>query len=328
MAGNGTFDYDYNEPDVLDKLHTEAEEMNNLIYMYTGMYSITILLGVPLNILVIITLFRRIGNYEAAIWLLGMAISDLIFCLFLPFRIFSAWENFTWRFGWILCKLNSFVPFMSMHSTAVVLSFMSLEQLFFNRLSCTSCRFNASKLMLLISWFAAAVLSCPSLVYRVVQYKNNGVVCMDNYEYETTGLVTSEGLKRKSAVLYMRFIFGIILPVASAAICCCLLVLRKNSFQIKSSVNYHITKALVIGHCLCWLPCLCLPLWQHHSTTEISPIFAIIVPVSNALAAMSGCIKPISYIIIGLHFCLPWMKDDCTTTQDGEIEITDLTDLK
>ncbi|XP_048855670.1 chemerin-like receptor 2 [Brienomyrus brachyistius] len=313
-----TFDYDYNGSSVLDKVYTETQEIKILMYMYTGMYSITILLGVPLNILVIITLFCRIGNYEATIWLLGMAISDLIFCLFLPFRIVSAWENFTWRFGWILCKLSSFVPFMSMYSTAFILSFMSLEQLFFNRLSCISCRFNASKNMLLISSFAAAVLSCPSLVYRVVQYKNNGVVCMDNYEYETTGLVTSEGLKRKSTMLYMRFIFGIILPVASTAICYCLLVLRKNSFQIKSSVNYRIRKALVIGHCLCWLPCLCLPLWQHHSTTEISPIFAIIVPVSNALAAMSGCIKPIIYITIGDSLCLPWMKDDYDTTRYGQ----------
>ncbi|XP_048855612.1 chemerin-like receptor 2 [Brienomyrus brachyistius] len=323
---NETFDYDYNETAVPDKLDAEAQEMNNLIYMYTGMYSITILLGVSLNILVIITLFRRIGNYEAAVWLLGMAISDLIFCLFLPFLIVSAWENFTWRFGWILCKLNSFVPFMSMYSTAFILSFMSLEQLFFNRLSCISCRFNASKLTLLISWFAAAVLSCPSLVYRVVQYKNNGEVCMDNYEYETTGLVTSEGLMRKRVVLYMRFIFGFILPVASAAICYCLLVLRKNSFQIKSSVNYHITKALVIGHCLCWLPCLCLPLWQHHSTTEISPIFAIIVPVSNALAAMSGCIKPVIYIFIGDSLCFPWMTDDYATTETELREMADKND--
>nr|XP_023665897.1 G-protein coupled receptor 1-like [Paramormyrops kingsleyae] len=318
-----SFDYDYSETAVLDKLQTEAQEINNLMYMYTGMYGITILLGVPLNILVIITLFRRIGNYEAAIWLLGMAISDLIFCLFLPFHIVSAWDNFTWRFGWILCKLNSFVPFMSMYLTAFILSFMSLEQLFFNKFSCTSCRFNGSKLMLLMSWFAAAVLSCPSLLYRVIQYRKNGEVCMDNYENISTEQVASQ---RKSAVLYMRFIFGIILPVASATICYCLLVLRKNSFQLKSSMKYRIRKALVIGHCLCWLPCLFLPLWQYHSTTDISAIFAIIVPVSNALAAMSGCIKPIIYIIISDSLCLPWMKDDYARTGTELTEIGDKND--
>uniref|UniRef100_A0A3B3RDB4 G-protein coupled receptors family 1 profile domain-containing protein n=1 Tax=Paramormyrops kingsleyae TaxID=1676925 RepID=A0A3B3RDB4_9TELE len=265
-----------------------------------------------------------IGNYEAAIWLLGMAISDLIFCLFLPFHIVSAWDNFTWRFGWILCKLISIVTFTSMYSMAFILSFMSLEQLFFNKFSCTSCRFNASKLMLLISWFAAAILSCPSLLFRVVQHRKNGEVCMDNYENVSTEQAASQGLKRKSTVLYMRLIFGFILPAASAAICCCLLVLKRNSFRTQSSVDYRIRKALVIGHCLCWLPCLFLPLWQHHSTTDISAIFAIIIPVSNALAAISACIKPISYIIIGKHFCFPWMKDDCTTTRNGEIEMADL----
>ncbi|XP_036383940.1 chemokine-like receptor 1 [Megalops cyprinoides] len=189
LQNNTTTDYDYESPGpyMTIQFASEYDMREALKYMYMGMYSIIILLGLPLNTLVIYTIFCKMKRTGRVIWFLGLAVTDLTVCLFLPFQIVSALDDFNWRFGRGLCKFCSFVMFVNMHSTALMLSFMSTDRCLSALVSRACCKSFVSKSMVLLSWTIGTLLSIPSFLFRSVKDTDNGQSCIDDYKTTAEG---------------------------------------------------------------------------------------------------------------------------------------------
>ncbi|MBN3304274.1 CML1 protein, partial [Amia calva] len=324
------YDYDYDNEtnealvDILDCLPKEINITSKRVplkYMYTGMYSLVLLLGVCLNGLVIV-LTCRMKKTTGTIWFLGLAVTDLTFCVFLPFMIIYAMNDFNWTFGLIMCKLNSYVMFINMFSTALILTFLSVHRCFSAlNADCFKkcCTALTATNMVWASWFISAILSTPSLVLRDIAQTPERVICFDNYTYGFLNLNTTEGKVRIKVVILTRFIFGLFLPFFIIGLGSSLVSLKSN-YKFTSSKPYRIVRIMIFAYFLCWGPYHVFMLVALHSRFLGADVVAYGLPVVTILATCNSCINPMIYILKGKDMKMSWMEDIFVTKEPNKLE--------
>uniref|UniRef100_A0A7N8YCC8 Si:dkey-211g8.6 n=1 Tax=Mastacembelus armatus TaxID=205130 RepID=A0A7N8YCC8_9TELE len=95
-----------------------------------SVYILTFLMGVPANILAFCTFCRKVRRRAAPIdiLLLNLTISDLIFLMFLPFKIKEASDNMTWSLPYALCPFSGFVFYVTIYNSTLLLTAVSVER--------------------------------------------------------------------------------------------------------------------------------------------------------------------------------------------------------
>ncbi|KAM9824043.1 free fatty acid receptor 3-like [Neosynchiropus ocellatus] len=95
-----------------------------------SVYMFTFLTGLPTNILAFWTFFRKLQRRAAPIdvLLLNLTISDLIFLAFLPFQMKVASDNMRWTLDFRLCPITSFVFFVTIYNSTLLLTAVSVER--------------------------------------------------------------------------------------------------------------------------------------------------------------------------------------------------------
>ncbi|XP_048793819.1 probable G-protein coupled receptor 34 [Lagopus muta] len=92
-------------------------------------YSVIFVVGLVGNI---IALFAFLCIHQKRnsiqVYLLNVAIADLLLIFCLPFRILYHIFNNTWMFGWILCKIVGTLFYMNMYISIVLLGLISLDR--------------------------------------------------------------------------------------------------------------------------------------------------------------------------------------------------------
>ena len=115
-------------------------------------------------------------------WYLSLAVSDIIFCASLPFNIIYP-ETKEWIFELFMCKFSSFVMFLNMFGSILLLVVISVDH-------CVSVSFpvraqehstigKAFELVFLV-WVAYVALSIPSLVFRDAKTHVGKSMCFNN----------------------------------------------------------------------------------------------------------------------------------------------------
>lgn len=95
-----------------------------------SVYIITFVLGFPTNILAFYTFCKKVRRKPTPIdiLLLNLTISDLLFLIFLPFRMQEAVDNMIWNMPEPLCPLSGFVFYMTIYSSTFFLTAVSVER--------------------------------------------------------------------------------------------------------------------------------------------------------------------------------------------------------
>lgn len=91
--------------------------------------SITLIMGLPANLLALYTLIRKVKQRATPldVLLLSLTVSDLLFLLFLPLRIKEAAEM-KWTLSFFLCPLSGFIYFSTIHNSTLLLTAISVER--------------------------------------------------------------------------------------------------------------------------------------------------------------------------------------------------------
>ncbi|XP_039596580.1 lysophosphatidic acid receptor 5a [Polypterus senegalus] len=98
--------------------------------LYTTVYSVVLVIGLPCNAVSLWIFFRRLGLQSTPlIYMTNLAISDLLFVISLPLRIFyfaTGW----WPFGDILCMIPGTLFSVNIYSSSFFIGLISLDRLF------------------------------------------------------------------------------------------------------------------------------------------------------------------------------------------------------
>ncbi|XP_023280599.1 free fatty acid receptor 2-like [Seriola lalandi dorsalis] len=95
-----------------------------------SVYIITFVLGFPANILAFYTFCKKVRQKASPIdiLLLNLTISDLLFLLFLPFKMQEVMNNMLWDMPYPLCPLSGFIFYMTIYNSTFFLTAVSVER--------------------------------------------------------------------------------------------------------------------------------------------------------------------------------------------------------
>ncbi|KAK5861982.1 hypothetical protein PBY51_017417 [Eleginops maclovinus] len=95
-----------------------------------SVYIITFVLGFPANLLALYTFSKKVRQKSTPIdiLLLNLTISDLLFLLFLPFKMQEVMNNMLWDMPYLLCPLSGFVFYMTIYNSTFFLTAVSVER--------------------------------------------------------------------------------------------------------------------------------------------------------------------------------------------------------
>ncbi|XP_036395546.1 free fatty acid receptor 2-like [Megalops cyprinoides] len=95
-----------------------------------AVYVITFVTGLPANMLAFYAFCRKVRQKPTPIdvLLLNLTVSDLIFLMFLPFRMWEAADNMQWNMPHFLCPLSAFLFYTTIYNSTFFLTAISVER--------------------------------------------------------------------------------------------------------------------------------------------------------------------------------------------------------
>ncbi|EGW12865.1 C-X-C chemokine receptor type 2 [Cricetulus griseus] len=282
--------------------HPENLEINRyavvIIYVLVTLLS---LLGNSLVMLVI--LYNRSTCSVTDVYLLNLAIADLLFALTLP--VWAASKVNGWIFGTAMCKIFSFVKEVTFYSSVLLLACISMDR-YLAIVHATSTliqKRHLVKFVCITMWVLSVLVSLPILILRnIVKANSFTLVC-----YEDAGNNTT---KWRMVLRFLPQTIGFLLPLLIMLFCygSTLRTLFKAHMGQKHRAM-RVIFAVVLVFLLCWLPYnLVLFSDTLMRTKKIQETCKRRNDIDRALQAteilgfLHSCLNPIIYAFIGQKF--------------------------
>lgn len=151
---------EYNEPSMLQNAQKSAGSL--------AIFSITFLLGLPGNSLVIWIVGLKMKRTVTTTWFLHLAVADLVCCLSLPFSMVHLVIQ-DWPYGWFLCKVIPSAIIFNMFASVFLLTTISIDRclVVLKPVWCQNHRTpRLSSMVCGIVWLLAFIMCCPAFIYR------------------------------------------------------------------------------------------------------------------------------------------------------------------
>lgn len=302
---NEFYDYDYNY--TYEDNSTAAEEsffkhsstclVDGLCVSLLVFSALIFLLGFFGNALVIWMAGFKMKRTVNTTWYLSLAISDFVFCAFLPFSVANMVME-EWIFGLAMCKTASSVMFLNMFSSIFLLVVISVDRFVsvaFPVWAQNHRSLGKASAVVVLAWLLAMVLSLPSAIFRQVGTHLGRAQCFNNY---TLSYVSH------SAVVLSRLAAGFIVPFI-VIICCYYAIVvkvRSNRMMTKSSKPFRVMSALVAAFFVCWLPYHVFVVLELHHQRYNHEVLTNGLKVGTAMAAANSFLNPVLYVFMGNDF--------------------------
>ncbi|XP_023125809.1 chemerin-like receptor 1 [Amphiprion ocellaris] len=278
----------------LTQLVTFSTSQSSLTYVLVTTNIIISVVGLGGNSLVIWICGWKMKTTVITTWYISLAISDLLFCVFLPLDVFYMLTSH-WPFGQILCKLSSSALFLNMYSSVFLLVLISADRCvmaLFPVWSHNHRRVPKAFRVVVLMWILSALLTLPSLIFRKTTVHGSVTQCHTDYG----------GHSKHKAVALTRFICGFLIPFQIIVSCSLVLGVKLRSLTIKSTKPYKIMAALILSFFFCWVPYHTFVLLELDLKNHSVEVQRTGLRVGTTLAAANSFISPLLYVFIGNDF--------------------------
>ncbi|XP_012691783.2 G-protein coupled receptor 1 [Clupea harengus] len=295
---NYTYDYlEYGDFDDSKGSYTQRETLHIISVV---IYSISFVLGLSGNGIVIWVTGVKTKRTVNSLWLLNLAVADFVFVLFLPFSIDYVLRDFHWNFGQIMCKLNSFVSMINMYASVFFLMILSIDRyisLVHLRWSQNHRTMTRAWWLCVGVWLASALLSCPALIFRETMEYHNRVVCFNNF-HDQSGHIAA---MRHITLVVVRTTLGFILPFSAICVSGILLTIKvRQSRAVHVSRFSKTVSVVILVFFLCWMPFHTFSLMElsMHSSLVLHTVLKTGFPLATSLAFFNSCVNPVLYVLV------------------------------
>ncbi|KAK2859648.1 hypothetical protein Q5P01_004268 [Channa striata] len=284
----------------------------NLVRMFRGKYEpplfwIIFVLGAMGNLMVvwIYTTVRNRLKTMTDMYLLNLAVADLLFLCMLPFWAVDAIKG--WDFGTGLCKMVSAVYRINFFSSMFLLTCISVDR-YIAIVQVTKAhntkkqRLFYSKLACLAVWIVSTILALPEFIFAQVK-SNPRMSCVLVY-WDNNNNWT------KILVLSLQICMGFCLPMLVMFFCYSVIIrklLQARSFEKHKALRVII--AVVLVFVLSQLPYNSLLIVEaveaaNATFTECETVIFVDIAgqIAKSLAYTHACLNPFLYVFIGVRF--------------------------
>lgn len=311
---DSSFDYEYAYPDYdYDKhnngtnVSTETNEQpvfghkptcikDRLCVSLLVVSVLIFLLGFFGNALVIWISGFKMKKTVNTTWYLSLAVSDFVFCAFLPFSIVQMTME-EWVFGRFMCKFAPSLLFVNMFSSIFLLVVISVDRfvsVMFPVWAQNNRTIKMAYVIVLLAWILAIGMSIPSAIFRDVGSHMGTTVCYNNYTLHPNS---------HKIVAVSRLLAGFIVPFLIIIICYSIIILKlRNNRMTKNTKPFKVMTALVAAFFICWLPYHVFILLELNSGEHDHDLLAKGLKIGASMAAANSFLNPVLYVFMGNDF--------------------------
>ncbi|XP_066088992.1 C-X-C chemokine receptor type 2-like [Saccopteryx bilineata] len=267
-------------------------------------YALVFLLSLLGNSLVmLVVLYRRVSRSVTDIYLLNLAMADLLFALTLPIWAVSKAKG--WIFGTPLCKVVSLLKEVNFYSGILLLACISVDRYLaiVHATRTLTQKRHWVKFICLGIWALSLILSLPIFLTRsAVKSHGSSPVC-----YEDLGANTT---KWRMVMRVLPQTFGFLLPLLVMLFCYGLTL--RTLFQAHMGQKHRAMRvifAVVLVFLLCWLPYnlvlmadTLMRLGVIEESCERRKDIDRALNATEVLGFFHSCLNPFIYAFIGQKF--------------------------
>ncbi|XP_067850844.1 lysophosphatidic acid receptor 6-like [Heptranchias perlo] len=326
-------------------MENDSDVSNDTIHfhypLFTSVYGLTLAIGLPLNSISLWVFFTKLELRTApVIYMTNLAISDLLFVLSLPFRIYY-FATARWIFGNLVCIVSGTIFSVNFYTRSLLVTLISLDRYLaiVHPLNSRSLRSpKAAKVACAIVWLIVMLWSIPiGLYHQTITGQLNVTRCYEGFSFGTW----QSAFVLISLVITMGFLVPfIIITICFFAVVRVMIRISKESQDFK---KYKIIRLFLINvgvYVVCFVPFnFVLILYGMHQARYFSVRKIVQLFVAHAitvcLASISSCLDPIIYYFTtdafrafsmksekDTHNTIQLTKRKHQTTMDGTSPIT------
>ncbi|NXP47205.1 CCR4 protein, partial [Heliornis fulica] len=268
------------------------------------LYSILFVTGLVGNALVILVLiaFKRVRSMTD-IYLLNLAISDLLFVFSLPFLVKYS-ISMQWTFGSVMCKMISSAYFIGFYSSVFFITIMSINRYLAIVRSVYALQVQTTARGVIASlalWTIAILASVPDFIFFQETKDNEQAKCIPHYPDGNTGWKTFSNFQVN--------VLGWLIPVGILSFCYHSIL--KNLHKCRTQKKYKAIKLVfivVIVFFLFWTPVNIVLFLDSLRNMFIiddcrtSQRIDLAIELAEALSFVHCCLNPIIYAFVGEKF--------------------------
>ncbi|XP_038632197.1 type-2 angiotensin II receptor-like [Scyliorhinus canicula] len=286
-----------------------SQYMSNFI---PAVYSIIFILGFIGNSVVIAFLCHRIHlKTDANIYIINLAIADLVFLSTLPiWAVYNA-TGYSWHFGSVMCKICSSLVSLNLYASVYFITCMSIDRYmailhpFGSQSKRKLCQVHC---VIALVWSLALIATFPAIYFQGAHYveKMGNTVCEMVYPPHNAN-------RWSAAMSFLENTLGFCIPFTVIGTCYGFVayhlmrmeVLEKNKCKRDKALWMVIT--VVLAFFICWLPFHIVTFMDALSKmdfiTDCQTITTIktAMPIASCLGFANSCINPFIYCFLGDH---------------------------
>ncbi|XP_055254410.1 C-X-C chemokine receptor type 2 [Moschus berezovskii] len=301
----GNYSYNTDLPSILpDSAPCRPEALDINKHAVVTIYALVFLLSLLGNSLVmLVILYSRVGRSVTDVYLLNLAMADLLFAMTLP--IWAASKAKGWIFGTPLCKVVSLLKEVNFYSGILLLACISMDRYLaiVHATRTLTQKRHWVKFICLGIWALSVILALPIFIFRrAIHPPYSSAVC-----YEDLGANTT---KWRMVMRVLPQTFGFLLPLLVMLFCYGLTLRTLFSAQMGQKHRaMRVIFAVVLVFLLCWLPYnLVLVVDTLMRVRVIAETCQRRNDIGRALDAteilgfLHSCLNPLIYVFIGQKF--------------------------
>ncbi|XP_078233491.1 C-C chemokine receptor type 2 [Pogona vitticeps] len=296
-----TFNYD----DIEEPVYNENVKRFTSDFI-PALYSLVFIFGLLGNALVVLILIRyKKLRSMTDVYLLNLAISDLLFIFSLPFWAHHATHE--WAFGIPMCKILAGIYRVGFYSGSFFIILLTVDRY----LAIVHAVFALKVRTLLygtlssaITWVVAVSASVPAFIFQNVQKEDESMKCALIYNVSVAN-------EWKQVTILMMFILGLAIPLVIMTFCYIqiIMVLIKGQNERKQKA-VRLIFVIMIVYFIIWTPYNIAVLLQTYQGSFFSCTLdsacngniALAVDVTEIIAMIHCCLNPFIYAFVGEKF--------------------------
>ncbi|XP_074842201.1 C-C chemokine receptor type 5-like [Carettochelys insculpta] len=303
---SGTSDYEmttyYYDPD--SEPCQKAEVKNFASQFLPPLYSLVLIFGLVGNALVVLILikYKRLKSMTD-IYLLNLAISDLLFILSLPFWAYYAARE--WYFGDAMCKILSGVYYAGFYSGMFFIILLTIDRylaIVHAVFALKARRRTYGILTSVVIWGVAILASLPWLIFHGAQKEVSHWSCSPHYP-------PGQERKWKQFQTLKMNILGLVFPMVIMIFCYTEII--KTLLRCRNEKKHKAVRLIfiiMVVYFAFWTPfniVVFIYTFQNSfslNNCERSSQLEIAIQVTEAIAMIHCCINPVIYAFVGEKF--------------------------
>ncbi|KAF6312614.1 C-C motif chemokine receptor 3 [Rhinolophus ferrumequinum] len=296
-----TTPYEYEFTMLCEKVKVQVLGTQLLPPLYALVFSVGLLGNVL--VVVILTKYRRL-RIMTNIYLLNLAISDLLFLFTLPFWIhYVKWNE--WVFGHCMCKLLSGLYYMGLYGETFFIILLTIDRylaivhaVFALRVRTVTFGIISS----VLTWALAGLAALPEFIFHEFQEESEQGFCSSLYPEDE-----EDAWKRFHAV--RMNVLGLTLPLLIMAVCYAGII--KTLIKCPSRKKYKAIRLIfiiMVVFFIFWGPYNLVLLLSAYQTVffetdcERSKQLDVAMLVTEVIAYTHCCVNPVIYAFVGERF--------------------------